>query len=336
MKKIICIGSSTRDIFVTLLETKIVDNANDITAKKLMAFEFGAKEYADSFREEVGGSAVNVAAGLISGGSRAFVFSRTSRGEIGKWILKRVSRLKIKKNYMQQRSKEESETSVIVSDKKNMDHVILRTGDSIEQFDLEKAIGKFREKVHWIFVASQKSNWQENWSKIKDFAQEKKAKIAINPSGYQISNNPQELLQAISEADIVFLNRDEALELIQKSKGEVEDEISNLMKELILGDEQAVVITDGENGAYVGNKKGVYFLKTSVEKKSDTVGAGDAFASGFLSSFIEDSEIKKALSWGMANSSSVISKVGATNGLLSGKELKYAGNELIEKIEEVK
>lgn len=332
MKKVICIGSATRDIFVTLSETKIIDN-DDITAKKLMAFEFGAKEYADSFREEVGGSAVNVAAGLIKGEVRPFVFSRTSRGEVGKWILKKISKLKIKKNYMQQRSKEDSETAVIISDKKNMDHVILRTGDSIEQFDLKKAVGKFREKVDLIFVASQKGNWQENWNQIRDFSKNKKAKIAINPSGYQIKNNPRELLQAIADADLIFLNRDEALELVKNSKGEVRDEISLLFKELASKDEQIFVITDGEHGAYVGNNQEIFFLKTLVEQKSDTVGAGDAFASGFLSSFIEDQDMKKALSWGMANSSSVISQVGATKGLLKRKELKYQGEELAEKIE---
>lgn len=333
MKKIICIGSATRDIFVALPETKIIDNHKDVTAKKLMAFEFGAKEYADSFREEVGGSAVNVAAGLIKSGYRSFVFSRTSKGEVGKWILKKISKLKIKKNYMQQRSKEESEISVIISDRKNMDHIILRTGDSVVQFDLKKAIEKFREKIDWVFVASQKSNWQENWELIKIFAQKKKSKIAINPSGYQIGNNPKELLWAIKDATVIFLNRDEALELMQKSRGSVNDDISWLMKELISGDGQAVVITDGENGAYAGDKKGIHHLKTLVDKKTDTVGAGDAFSSGFLASFVEDGDIRKALSWGMANSSSVISSTGATNGLLSGKELKYAGEKLIEKIE---
>ena len=334
MKKIICVGSVTRDIFVVLPETKIV-NGDDITEKKLMAFEFGAKEYADCFREEVGGSAVNVATGLIKSGYKPFIFSRTSKNETGKWILKKIGGLKIKKNYMQQSGKEDSEISVIVSDRKNMDHIILRTGDSTVLFDLKKAITKFREKIDWIFVASQKNNWQDNWKLIKDFAEKKKAKIAINPSGFQIGKDAKNLFESMKNASVVFLNRDEALELVKKTKNDVRDDVVWLMNNLISVDNQAIVITDGENGAYAGNQNGIYFLKASAIKKTDTVGAGDAFSSGFLASFIEDSDLKKALSWGMANSGSVVSSIGATNGLLSKKEIKYAGSDLINKIEKL-
>lgn len=336
MKKVICIGSATRDIFVTLAETKIIDNSEDLTAKKLMAFEFGAKEYAECFYEEIGGSAVNVSAGLIKTGYCPFVFSRTSRGESGKWILKKIGKRKIKKNYMQQRGSEESGTSVIISDKKNMDHIILRTGDSVEQFDLEKAIEKFREKVDWIFVASQKKQWQKNWKLIKEFAKNKKAKIAFNPSGYQISNYSKELKEIFIDIDVIILNRDEALELVKNIEGRVVDDISILMEKIIQKENQVVAITDGGRGAYVGKKQEYYFLETSVKQKEDTVGAGDAFSSGFLASFMEDFEIKKALSWGMANSGSVISKIGASNGLLTKKELEKEAKNLIEKIEKIK
>jgi sugar phosphate isomerase/epimerase len=51
---------------------------------------------------------------------------------------------------------------------------------------------KFKEKADWIFVASQKKNWQENMKRIIEFAGNKKAKIAFNPSGFQIENDAKE------------------------------------------------------------------------------------------------------------------------------------------------
>ena len=76
MKKIVCVGSATKDIFLEINENKIIDNSQDITAKKLVAFELGAKVYASHCFERLGGSAVNVAAGLTKAGMRAFVFSK--------------------------------------------------------------------------------------------------------------------------------------------------------------------------------------------------------------------------------------------------------------------
>lgn len=333
MKKIICLGSATRDIFITLRETRVVDNKNDITAKKLMAFEFGAKEYAEDFFEEVGGSAVNVGAGLVKLELRPFIFSRVSKGETGKWILKKIGRLKVKKNYMQETGSAPSETAVVISDKKNRDHVILRTGDSVENFNLEKAVDKFQEKAHWIFVASQKENWQNKMKLMLEFAKIKKARIAFNPSGYQIENNAKELAQILKDVEILFINRDEAIELIKKINGVVKDEIKSLLNDIKELGAKVVIITDGEKGAYATNGKENFYLKAEVIEKSDTVGAGDAFASGFLGSYIEDGDIKKALAWGIANSAGVVSKVGATNGLLTRKELKRQGEILIKKVE---
>jgi sugar/nucleoside kinase (ribokinase family) len=335
MKKVICIGSATRDIFVYLKETKIIDNRQDITAKRLMAFELGAKEYASGFYEEVGGSAVNVGAGLVKAEIKSFVFSRVSKGEDGLWITKKIGKFKIKKNYLQKTGGEKSETSVIIADEKNRNHVILRTGDSVDNFDLEKAIRRFREKVDWLFFASQKRSWQAKMKLAIEFAKNKKAKIAFNPSSYQIKNSPNELADLMPALEIIFVNRDEAIELIKNVKGKVEDDMKYLLKELKDLGVKIAVITDGEKGAYVTDGSEDLMLKAKLIGRNDTVGAGDAFSSGFLAGYIENEDISRSLAWGIANSAGVVSRPGATNGLLKKKELKKQEIELINQIKRI-
>jgi sugar/nucleoside kinase (ribokinase family) len=46
-------------------------------------------------------------------------------------------------------------------------------------------------------------------------------------------------------------------------------------------------------------------------------GAGDAFASAFLSAIILKKDIQTAMQWGTANSASVIQQIGAQKGLLN-------------------
>ncbi|MGI6315051.1 MAG: PfkB family carbohydrate kinase [Patescibacteria group bacterium] len=46
-------------------------------------------------------------------------------------------------------------------------------------------------------------------------------------------------------------------------------------------------------------------------------GAGDAYASDFLSAIIKNKDIVTAMCWGTANAGSVTQKIGAQKGLLS-------------------
>jgi len=335
MKKVVCIGSASKDIFILLDKTNVKENKKSLTEKRLMTFEFGAKVDAEGLAEEVGGSAVNVGAGLSLGGFKSFVFSRVSKNEVGKWIQKRIGRLKLKKNYIQARGAEPSAISAIISDKENVDHTIIRTGDSTEKFDLEKALSKFREKVDWIYVGSQKKNSVEKIGKIIDFAEKKKAKICFVPSGYQIKNNIKELKKYFNKFEVVFLNRDEAIEILQNLGVEFKDEPAELLQKIKeLGFAQ-VALTDGAEGAYVSDGKVSFHLGIDETKKVETVGAGDAFVSGFLNSYIEEGDIKKGLAWGIANSGGVLTQVGSTKGLLKRKELKVKERELVKRVKKI-
>ncbi len=336
MKKVICVGSATRDIFLGV-------SIEDKQPEKI-CLEAGAKIYSQSYREAIGGGAVNVGAGLSKLGYRAFVFARTDKSIAGKWIQKQIGKLKLKKNYMQQTGKIPSETSVVISDAVEQDHTIIRSGDAVENFDLVKACEKFREKVDWIYLSSQKKNNLENMDILINFAQEKKAGLAFNPSSYQIENNPEEVLTRLSETDIVFMNLDEATNLLGEQEEDYRSddstERSGVMEKLF--DKyfdfsvKTLVITDGPNGAWVGavikGETQIYYLSAEeIENIADTTGAGDAFVSGFLASFIKDEDelemsremkLQRALAGGLVNSSNVIKETGATNGLLKPSTLR--------------
>ena len=144
MKKVICIGSITKDVFLSTKEGELIENSENITAQKLIGFEFGAKVYADSYREALGGSSINVAAGLLQCEMLPLVFSRVSNSDTGDWFLKQVGKEKLKKRFIQRNGVLESEISIIISDSVHNDHVIFRTGDSVERFDLKKVdVGYF-------------------------------------------------------------------------------------------------------------------------------------------------------------------------------------------------
>lgn len=67
----------------------------------------------------------------------------------------------------------------------------------------------------------------------------------------------------------------------------------------------------------VSDGKKMYSAVPPVDRKIvDTLGAGDAFGSGFLSEFIRTGDVEKSIQLGMANSVGNLSQIGAKTGLL--------------------
>lgn len=365
MKKIICIGSATKDIFIGVepensLKCDNIALDGDANSKKNcndeeICFRKGAKIYSNNYRESVAGGAVNFGASLTKLGYRAFVFARTNKGAGGKWIQKQIGKLKLKKNYMQQNGGEVSQTSVVIFDEIKKDRIILRSGDSVERFDLKKAFKKFRERVDWIYVSSQKKNNIENLDLILNFAEGKGARLAINPSSYQIKNNREEFLERLQNIKILFVNLDEGARLVREGISDLREDESKLqefakkiIEQLLEYGMKVVSVTDGDNGAWVAtkikDKAQIYYLRTDDKDIVDTTGAGDAFAAGFLFSYMEqegnmntllDEKLKVCLASGFANGLGVISEIGAVNGILKLSKLRRQAKKLLKEVEEV-
>ena len=77
-------------------------------------------------------------------------------------------------------------------------------------------------------------------------------------------------------------------------------------------------MTKGDKGVTVSDGKYLYFALPDPEREIiDATGAGDSFASGFLSDYTRfNGNIEKAIQFGLANSAANLSQVGAKAGIL--------------------
>jgi ribokinase len=149
---------------------------------------------------------------------------------------------------------------------------------------------------------------------LAEFAQSNKIRIAFNPSSYLAQKGISYLKDLISKAELLILNKEEALTLAGN------DRIENVLKKLRSFGPKVVVITDGKNEMHASDDKYIYSTKPPAVKVVDTTGAGDAFAASFLSGIIRKNDIEFAIKLGIVNSISVISHYGAKNILLNFKE----------------
>ena len=141
-------------------------------------------------------------------------------------------------------------------------------------------------------------------------------KLAVNPGSYQMKKNHNKFQQILPFTDLLFINKEEA-ETITHKRTTIQEIIKSLQK---MGCKN-IVLTDGKNGSYASNAQDIYFMPPSPVKPLEKTGAGDAYASAFLTAIINKKTVPEAMMWGTANAGGVIQKIGAQDGLLNQKQI---------------
>ena len=154
--------------------------------------------------------------------------------------------------------------------------------------------------------------YEKMFAQLTAHVKKTNVKLGFNPGTVQIAERKHELFDLIKQTSILFVNLQEA-----KAITELEtDEIHHLATALWGLGAKRIVITDGKHGSY--DFDGEVLLKCPIfpGKVVGTIGAGDAFATGYIGCILKNSK-SFPLVWGAINSASVVGKVGPQAGLLS-------------------
>jgi sugar/nucleoside kinase (ribokinase family) len=329
MEKIICIGSSTKDIIFPITEGEVMETPEDLEAQIKIVFELGAKyQLSDRRHESIGGCAANVACGLARLGVETHCCTRIGDDEPGNWLKKELENNGVSTDLVQAGENCQSDLSFIVAHIPSEDRIIFSDRASNEKLEiLPEEIGKIG--AEWLFISSLNGNVQESWDakldKLLGLAREKNMKLIFNPGQKNIKNNIEKVVETIRQAEVLLVNKDEALEMVEKlgefDAGSLNSEKFLAEKLLELGLD-AVTLTDGVRGAWGLNRDDFVHVDARVEKVADSLGAGDAFASGFIAAHLKGKSLEECLKWGIANSSSVVRYYGAIEGLLREDDIQ--------------
>lgn len=329
--KIVCIGSAGKDIFFPTEEGLIIENPDDLCALKKIAFELGAKYQVDDRFEALGGCAANVATGLAKLGLEVDCYSKVGKDITGRWIKDQLRGSGVGIDLMQEEESRKSDLAFVLDSKKNEDRLIFFNRDANESLEIYPELLK---DYSWIFVSALNGTAEEHWDthlqKVLDLIGEQKINLILNPGQRNIKDDPHQIIEAIKHAKILMVNKDEAIEVLMNlgvvfSGEDLRDEKFLLKKLQFLGPE-IVALTDGVRGAWaIDQEKMVFAPSLHDEIKSevkDTTGAGDAFSSGFLGAYFKGKSLEEMVKWGIANSANSVRFYGATEGMLSERELQ--------------
>ena len=306
----VTIGGATRDIMFYSAAGELISTGN-LTKQKLLAFEYGAKVLADKLHFTFGGGAANAAVSFAKLGLKTAVICRVGKNDNGRQAVQNLQSKRVDISFVKIDPKNHTGFSVILTVSNiAKEHIVFSyrgANDKLKDADLP--LGQINTR--WFYVASlPKTGWEKVINKIVATG----SNVAWNPGSSQLADIAK-VKKLLPHITLFNVNRDEALEF-KKLK-----DIKGLLKHIHDLGPKVVAITDGPNGAYAFDGQTYYYMKAKSKNRADTVGVGDAFNSAFTAAIVYKKSVKEALRWGINNSGSVITKIGAQNGLLTRRQV---------------
>jgi len=308
MFDIITIGDCTVDTFIVIdpEQGKLECDLNKDNCE--LCLNYATKIPIKQAHQSIGGNAANVAAGCKKLGLETALVSELGDDLNGFTIKHEIESKGIDTKLIKILKNNETRYSVVLN------YLAERTVLS-SQVKRNYTLPKL-PATNWIYYTSLLTPFAKLQDDlIKYLKKNPQTKLAVNPGSHQIKEDLKKFKEILPYIEIIFLNKEEGKTITKES------EINKIMKALHRLGCKKVVLTDGTKGAYFSdNTQSLQMLPYPI-KPVDKTGAGDAFASGFLSAIFKDKTPSEAMQWGTANAGGVIQKIGAEEGLMSEKEI---------------
>lgn len=315
---VVAVGNAKIDIFLQVHETNKHFRLDPSTGE--LCIKSGDKARIDQGYFLIGGNAANVSIGIARSGFKSAIVAEIGSDEFADKIVNTLRKASVSEQFLK---KTEGASSISVILNYLGERTIFEENVEREHnFSFENLAAK------WIYLTSIGNKWHDAYKKTLEIVLEKNIKLAFNPGTSQLDEGAENFQDALSKTEILFVNREEAVKISKadldfSENSNYKENIEKLLVAVKNTGPKNAVLTDGKKGAFMIDSNGV--IITGFIKDADVVertGAGDAFASGFLSAVLAEKSFEEAMNWGGRNASSVIGQIGATAGLLSREEME--------------
>lgn len=311
MVKILAIGAAVQDVFLS--HSPELKPVSDKTADELfLKIELGSKNDVNNINFSTGGGATNAAVTFARQGLESEFMGTIANDPAGRAVLEDLDKEGIDTSHITYSNKHHTGFSVVLLASNGERSFLTYRGASthyeIRHFDLS------RSSADWIYVSSMAGN-MEIIDKIFSQAKELGKKVFFNPGNNEL-NQIDKLKGLLEDVDVLSLNREEAKKIVN---GETLEELVRKLLHYV----STAIVSDGPDGVMASDGKTIVRAGMYEDVKVvDRTGAGDAFGSGFLSKWAIGKSLKDSIVFASANSTSVVTKVGAKAGILhKGVEL---------------
>lgn len=322
---IICVGSATVDVFAKT-ESELIKIKTRNSEEDLIAYPVGSKILVRELEFQIGGGGTNTAVSFSHLGFRTGYLGNIGNDENSRKILSLLKKEGI--DFLG--SMRGMAGYSVILDSIEEDRTILAykgANDDFQRKDVKPAL----LDSGWMYCSSMMGKSFETLKHVAQLAKRKKMKLAFNPSSYQAKMGAKALKPIFSSTTALILNREEAGLLLGKTNASPKELVRGLHSLGI----PYVCVTDGKNGAYASDRKRILFAKPLKVKVVETTGAGDGFASAFVSGLMLGKHLDACLRMGMLQAESVVTHMGAKAHLMTMAEMNRAMKKDKRKIQKI-
>lgn len=300
MFDIVSFGSATVDFFIKSKDF-------DVNSRRISLALSSKNEITESLITS-GGGATNSAVAFARLGLKSAPVSLIGTDPFSRYIFTDLSASsRISSDLIVSHKKESTDYSVILVTDNGARSILTNRGSSrLEERHIRWSQIK---SASWFYISSLEGNL-DLLEKLIGFAQEQGIRIALNPGRRELEQKAS-LRPLLSHVNVLLLNRSEAEVLTGTSHlSQIESKALSLRAPVI-------VVTDGRRGAHVFTPEQKLYSPIVNSTPVDETGAGDAFGAAFVAALARHLSPNQALNWGIRNSASVVSRLGAKPGLLT-------------------
>ncbi len=260
-----------------------------------------------------GGGATNAAVSMSRLGLKTTCVSLVGNDILRKFILNDFKKNNVDSSFLIKEKGGVTDYSIVLVSPEGSRSILTNRGEtSLKEENINWDLIK---DTKWFYITSLEGNL-DLLEKIIGFAKENNIKVAFNPGNRELKKIKQ-LLPLLKHLDFLLLNQTESEALTQLDHSHPE-----FFNRLHTFGNTITAITNGRQGAHIFCPQGDYFSPIINTEPVDETGAGDAFGSTFVAATIIGLEAQDALFWSIKNSASVVSFLGAKEGLLHLEEIK--------------
>lgn len=301
----LAIGAAVQDVFLSHSDEfkPVTDKKADETFMKL---ELGAKADVNNINFTTGGGATNAAVTFARQGLHSQFMGTIGHDPAGQAVLDDLDKEGVDTSNVSYSKRYNTGYSVLLLAPSGERTILTYRGASthydIKHFDLKET------NADWLYVSSMAGSMQV-LDKLFRQARELGIKIMFNPGKRELAARAQ-LKGLLEDVDVLSVNREEMMQIVE---GETPEELVRHALNYV----PVVIVSDGPDGVTASDGKTIVRAGMYEDVKVvDRTGAGDAFSSGFLSQWATGNSLKDSIMFASANSTSVVTKIGAKAGIL--------------------
>lgn len=303
--KLLAIGAAVQDVFLSHSDEfkPVTDKAAHETFMKL---DLGAKADVNNIDFSTGGGATNAAVTFARQGLHSHFMGTIGHDPAGQAVLTDLDNEGVDTTHVSYSEKYNTGYSVLLLAPSGERTILTYRGASThydaKNFNLRDV------DVDWLYVSSMAGS-MDALHTIFHQAKQKGIKIFFNPGKGELAHIDK-LKSLLEDVEVLSVNKQEMQQIVEGSDlDELARHAMNFVPVAIVSDgPNGVVATDGKTIIRAGMYQDVPVI--------DRTGAGDAFGSGFLSQWVQGESLKDSIVFASANSTSVVTKIGAKTGIL--------------------